>query len=94
MTKHTIDIDRRYGIGPMADVYGHPAVTTFNLEDDEGMPDQQLLACLDCGYVTNDVRKLQHNDCEPFFSPNNTAPINRSWRAAIREDGYPTHPHL
>lgn len=94
MTKHTIDVDTRYGIGPISDVYGHPTVTTFNQPDEEGLPDQQFLACLDCGYVTDDVRKFNHTDCTPFFDPDNPSPINRSWRAAIREDGYPDHPHL
>lgn len=75
--------DGHYGVGPYTDVYGHGAVTVLNEEDDDGMPVTVLVVCLDCGYVTGDIRRLLHEDCDRAQN----APINPPWRERVADEG-------
>jgi len=70
-----IVVDGHYGIGPYTDVYGHGPVTGFVEPDSEGW---RFVACLDCGAVTDDIRRLIDVECDR--SSNHIA---QTWRERI-----------
>jgi hypothetical protein len=70
----TIDVgvDRHYGVGPYTDVYDHGPVTVFVDDPEDG---HLFAACLDCGYVADDIRRFAHEDCSRDANR-----INQTWR--------------
>lgn len=62
-----LDVDRHYGVGPYTGVYDHD--TTVMLSGDDGAA--VVYACLECGYVTDDVRRFLHEDCSRDANPIN-----------------------
>lgn len=67
-----LDVDQHYGIGPYQNVYGHGPVTMVS---DPVEHKALLYLCLDCGYVTDDIRTLLHAECDLDENA-----INQSWR--------------
>lgn len=82
--ERTIEIDKRYAVGPLADIGDHGPVTTMADYDDEGDVRINLLVCLDCGWISDDNRTFHHTDCD-----RDEHRINQTWRERLDEDGFP-----
>lgn len=83
-----VDVDDHWGVGPHS-MYEHGPVLIFvppgdrerERSEQEGL---RFAACLDCGYVTDDVRRYSFVECD-----RSTNPINQTMRELIDDDGYP-----
>lgn len=84
---YEIEVNRHLPVGPYTDVYGHMAVTLIGPSPADDDDSGSLVVCLDCGYVTDDIRQLAHEDCEPERNG-----ITQSWRERIEADGFPDPP--
>jgi hypothetical protein len=69
-TQMEIEPEKHYGVGPYTDVYGHENVTTVNNPGHE----RAFVLCLDCGYLVDDIRLLQFEECGREDNP-----INQTW---------------
>jgi hypothetical protein len=76
-----IPVDEHYGVGPYTDVYDHGPVTIFVPPNQDGF---LFAACLDCGYVTEDIRTFLHEDCSREHNK-----INQTWRERLDKKGFP-----
>lgn len=72
--KVEIPVDAHYAVGPH-EAYGHEMATIFTAPDEDGIT---FVACLDCGYVVDDIRLLAHEDCR-----RDSNPINTTWSEAL-----------
>lgn len=78
-----IDLDRgHHGIGPYPNVGRHGPLTLITEDPKEGY---DAIICLDCGYVTDDMRRFHVTDCER--SKNR---INQTWREYLDDEDFPS----
>lgn len=69
-----VEIDQHVRVGPFPDVGGHGPITYID----------DLMVCLDCGYLTDDRRMLAEAKCR---RSNNE--INTTWRERLEEYPFP-----
>lgn len=74
-----IECDTHYGVGPYS-VDGH-AVSLHVPPDQDGF---QFAVCLDCGYLTDDIRQYAARGCDPDAND-----IPETWRERIDAEGLP-----
>lgn len=84
-----IPVDDFWGIGPWPDAYDHGPVVLFVPPGESERPRSEkegfrFAACLDCGYVTDDIRRFLHTECD-----RSTNQINQTMRELIEDDGFP-----
>lgn len=80
--KMEMETDLHVGAGPVTNVYGHGPVTLVNRPKPNGDMEMEFAVCLDCGYLSHDLRQFMFEDCD---RPKN--PINQTWRERLEEDG-------
>lgn len=66
-------------VGPYSNVYSHGPVI-FIAEEKAA----DLYACLDCGFVSEDVREFHYADCKRANNP-----VNESMRERVEDEGFP-----
>lgn len=80
-----LETGTRHAIGPLIEMHGHGPVTAIDHREGYGPGGEytySLVACLDCGYVTDDKRMLYHVECDREKNP-----INRTWRELAESIG-------
>lgn len=70
-----LDVAEYKSVGPYTDVYGHGPVTVIGPADGAG---NELSICLDCGFTTDDIRLLAHQECNREHNG-----IEQTWRERL-----------